>query len=128
MLPTRWADWSARPRRRTELAGPLRRVVVAGLSMGGTLTLWLAAAHPEIAGIVCINPAVEPPPEGMLELRAGAARRGRGAMAGIGSDIADPDAGGAGLRADAAAPAALAVRGRHALRAPRRDIRCPVLV
>ena len=33
------------------------KVVVAGLSMGGALTLRLGADHPEIAGLVCINPA-----------------------------------------------------------------------
>ena len=34
-------------------------MVVAGLSMGGALALWLAAHHPEIAGVVCVNPVVE---------------------------------------------------------------------
>ena len=62
MIPTRWEDWSgAAEVAYQELAAPLRQVVVAGLSMGGTLTCWLAARHPEIAGIVCVNPAVEPP-------------------------------------------------------------------
>lgn len=42
-----------------ELMGRCRSVVVAGLSMGGTLTLRLAQTHPEaIAGIVLVNPAV----------------------------------------------------------------------
>ena len=42
-----------------EPAARVDRVVVAGLSMGGSLTLWLAVRHPEIAGMVCVNPAVE---------------------------------------------------------------------
>ncbi|MHA6258833.1 alpha/beta hydrolase [Sporosarcina sp. CAU 1771] len=37
------------------------KVFVAGLSMGGTLTLYLAEKHPEIAGIMPINAAVHMP-------------------------------------------------------------------
>src|SRR5262249_13233346 len=59
MIPTSWADWSgAAEVAYQELASRCRRVIVAGLSMGGTLTVWLAAHHPEIAGIVCVNPAI----------------------------------------------------------------------
>lgn len=36
-------------------------VFVAGLSMGGTLTLYLAEKHPELAGIMPINAAVDMP-------------------------------------------------------------------
>ena len=57
MVTTRWADWSAAAERAyEELAARCSAVVVAGLSMGGTLTLWLAERHPEIAGIVLVNP------------------------------------------------------------------------
>lgn len=60
MVPTRWSDWSAAAESAYDaLAARCERVVVAGLSMGGTLTVWLAARHPEIAGIVCINPLVD---------------------------------------------------------------------
>ncbi|OCA90526.1 lipase [Bacillus sp. FJAT-27225] len=36
-------------------------VFVAGLSMGGTLTLYLAENHPELAGIMPINAAIDMP-------------------------------------------------------------------
>src|SRR5438067_3818811 len=53
MLTTGWADWSGWAEQAyQDLAGRCERVVVAGLSMGGTLTAWLAANHPEVAGIV----------------------------------------------------------------------------
>jgi carboxylesterase len=43
----------------SELRGHCRAVVVAGLSMGGTLTLRLAELHPmDIAGIILVNPSV----------------------------------------------------------------------
>ncbi|MDQ3385174.1 MAG: alpha/beta fold hydrolase [Actinomycetota bacterium] len=93
MMTTTWADWSgATEAAYTELAARCRAVVVAGLSMGGTLTAWLAARHPEVAGIVCINPAVaarEPEVKEMVTLMLGA---GETVSPGIGSDIADPDA------------------------------------
>lgn len=92
MMTTTWADWSgAAEAAYTDLAGRCRAVAVAGLSMGGTLTTWLAARHPEVAGIVCINPAVsarEPEVKEMITLMLGA---GETVSPGIGSDIADPD-------------------------------------
>lgn len=91
MIPTRWADWSAeveaayhRLRERSE------RVVVAGLSMGGTLTLWTAVHHPVVAGIICVNPAAQPQSPELLEALAAMAEAGMEVMDGIGSDIADP--------------------------------------
>ena len=58
MLTTGWADWSAEVEAAyTRLAERAERIVVAGLSMGGALTLWLGLVHPEIAGLVCVNPA-----------------------------------------------------------------------
>jgi carboxylesterase len=65
---------------------------VSGLSMGGSLALWLASRHPEIAGVVCVNPAVVAQPPEVLEMVRGMIAEGQDRMPGIGSDIADPDA------------------------------------
>lgn len=93
MMTTTWADWSAAAEASyTDLAGRCRAVVVAGLSMGGTLTAWLAGRHGRIAGIVCINPLAaprEPEVKEMVQLMLDA---GDAVAPGIGSDIADPDA------------------------------------
>ncbi len=92
MLETSWADWSAAAEAAyEELASRCERVVVAGLSMGGTLTCWLATRHPEIAGIVCVNAAAERPDEHFKEIVQGMLDQGLVVMPGIGSDIADPD-------------------------------------
>lgn len=57
---TRWPDWYATAER--ELLGLTaagRQVVVAGLSMGGALSLRLAQEHPDLVrGLVLVNPAV----------------------------------------------------------------------
>jgi carboxylesterase len=41
-----------------DLQGQCETVLVAGLSMGSLLTLWLGVEHPEVAGLVAMAPAV----------------------------------------------------------------------
>jgi carboxylesterase len=93
MVPTRFSDWLAEAERAlAELQARVgdSKVAVVGLSMGGALTLALAEAHPELAGIVCINtPAAAP--EGLAEGLASMAEAGMDVMDAIGGDIADPD-------------------------------------
>lgn len=56
---TRWGDWyEAVEREITALRARCRSVFVFGQSMGGTLTLRLAQHHPDIAGVVLVNPSV----------------------------------------------------------------------
>lgn len=92
MLPTSWSDWSSEVEAAYQrLAARVDKVVVAGLSMGGSLTAWIATRHPEIAGLVFINALAEPSPE-MREMVKQMVDAGETMMDGIGSDIADPDA------------------------------------
>jgi carboxylesterase len=92
MLGTTWADWSgeveAAYQRLAERAGP---IVVAGLSMGGSLTLWTGLQHPDVAGLVCVNPATQPQAPDVRALLDEMLAGGTEVMPGIGSDIADPD-------------------------------------
>jgi carboxylesterase len=93
MLPTRWADWlGAAEAAYQALGARTQKVVVVGLSMGGALTLRLGADHPEIAGLVCINPATQPQAPEVVEMLQGMIDSGTTTMPAIGSDIADPDA------------------------------------
>ena len=92
MLETSWADWStAAEEAYQRLAQRVEgRIVIGGLSMGGTLTVWLASRHPEVAGIVCINPLVASAGQLRDIVQAGV-DMGQETMPGIGSDIAEPD-------------------------------------
>lgn len=91
MLPTRFPDYAeAAEKAYAALAARCDRVVVAGLSMGGTLTLLLAERHPEIAGIVLVNPAAEGAAESFHEMMRGLLDAGIDRIPGIGSDIAEP--------------------------------------
>jgi carboxylesterase len=92
MLTTGWDDWTAEVEAAyRRLSARCDKVVVAGLSMGGALTVWTALQHPEVVGIVCINPAAKPD-EGLHGLVQMMLDGGDETMPGIGSDIADPDA------------------------------------
>jgi len=91
MLETGWTDWSgAAEAAYQDLAGRCDKVVVGGLSMGGTLTLWLAERHPEIAGIVLVNAAAEPPADSFREMLQGILDSGSPTMPAVGNDIAEP--------------------------------------
>lgn len=92
MVPTRWADWSAAAEAAYQrLAGRCRAVVIAGQSMGGALTLWLGAEHPEVAGLVCINPVTRPLADDVVALVREMAEAGERTLPAVGGDIADPD-------------------------------------
>jgi carboxylesterase len=90
LVGTAWPDWSASAEAAyEELAARVDKVVVVGLSMGGSLTAWLASRHPEIPGIVCVNPALSVPAEmvaALDEVLAGGTDR----IPAIGGDVADP--------------------------------------
>jgi carboxylesterase len=92
MLTTGWSDWTAEAEAAYQrLASRASSIVVAGLSMGGSLTLWLAGKHAELAGIVCINPATQPQAPEVITMIEGMIADGTTVMPGIGSDIADPN-------------------------------------
>ena len=93
MATTGWPEWSAEAERAyQELAAKTEKVVVVGLSMGGTLTAWLAAHHPEIAGIVLINAAVKPYDPDSRDFIQAMIDAGDVIAPGVGADLADPDA------------------------------------
>jgi carboxylesterase len=92
MVPTRWDDWTGEVELAYQrLAFAAERVVVVGLSMGGALTLWTALRHPEVAGIVCINPATMSQPDDVIGMVEEMLSDGTEVMPAIGGDIADPD-------------------------------------
>jgi carboxylesterase len=128
MIATSWADWSAAAEAAyTELAARCDRVVVAGLSMGGTLTVWLATRHPEIAGIVCVNPALRVPDEiaaTVREMLDGGVDR----FPAIGNDVADPDAKEAAYDATPLAPLLSLAEATTAVRDDLGKITCPLLL
>ncbi len=88
MVATRFDDWyKAAAATYAELEKRCERVVVVGLSMGGTLATLLAVEH-EPAGLVVINPQIAPPPENVIDVIQGLADEGVTTIPAIGGDIA----------------------------------------
>lgn len=86
-----WEDWTNAVGRSYEaLAARCERVVVAGLSMGGTLACWLATIRADVAGVVCLNPYIEPPAGSFLDLLRDWLDNGADMLPAIGADIARP--------------------------------------
>ncbi|MFP3900106.1 MAG: alpha/beta hydrolase [Acidimicrobiia bacterium] len=91
LAATGWSDWSAAAEAAYgDLAARVGRVVVAGLSMGGSLAAWLATRHPAIAGIVCVNPALRVP-AAVVDAARQMLEAGTDRIPSIGGDVADPD-------------------------------------
>jgi carboxylesterase len=129
MLPTRWKDWSTAVKDAyDDLASRTRRVIVAGLSMGGTLAVWLATCHPEIGGLVAINPFIEPPAESFREMLRGALEAGTETMSGIGSDIALEGVEELAYPSSPIAPMLSMMEATDTIAADLGRIRCPVLL
>ena len=129
MLATRWEDWAGCAERAyRDLAARCDKVVVSGLSMGGTLTTWLAVHHPEIAGIVLVNPAIEPPAASFREMIGSMLEQGHATMPAVGNDVADPAVTELAYDATPLAPLASMFEAVEELHARLGDVRCPVLL
>nr|WP_159765112.1 alpha/beta fold hydrolase [Streptomyces sp. HM190] len=91
MNATSWQDWSeVIDKAYVDLASRCDRVVVAGLSMGGALTAWLASRHPEILGIIVVNPLIDPTAPLWAALTAAGEAADGEYLPEVGSDIALP--------------------------------------
>ena len=94
-MTTDWSDWSGEAAAAYErLADRVEQIVVIGLSMGGTLTLWTGLERqndPKLKGLICVNAATAPQPDDVIEMVQEMIDEGNEVMPGIGSDIADPD-------------------------------------
>ena len=133
MVKTGWADWwRCADEAYRELAERCRRrrarVVVAGLSMGGTLAAFLAAEHAEIAGLVLVNPYVEPPAPSFRDLLRGMRDSGGTSIPSIGSDIADTGVKEVTYDATPIAPLLSLCEALDDLQPRLGRITCPVLV
>ncbi len=129
MNATSWADWSAAAedalaKLEARVTG---KVVVVGLSMGGSLTGYLGTRHPELAGLVFINAAVTLPPD-MREGVQALLDSGMEYMDGIGSDIADPDSFENAYEKTPLKPLLSLLDAEEATKPHLGAIRCPSLI
>lgn len=97
--------------------------------MGGSLTLWLAERHPEIAGIILVNPAAEPGDFGDFIVGAKAVLDSGGTfLPGVAGDIANPKAKELGYDRAPAKSLISLIEGLQALRPKLANIKMPALL
>ena len=129
MVPTRWEDWSGAAEAHFQaLAARCDHVAVVGLSMGGTLTCWLAERHPHLSGVALVNPLVRAPD---AEFRAGVRAlvdAGTQTFDAIGSDIKKEGSTEAAYPGTPLAAVLSLFDGADGVEAALADIHCPVLV
>jgi carboxylesterase len=130
MAKYRWADWTAAVEAAyVDLSKRTEKIVVAGLSMGGSLTLWLAERHPPIAGIIAINPVVESDDfSAFVEAAAALLAAGEDFMPGVAGDIADPNSKELGYDRIPNVAVKPLIDGVSAVKAKLNAIKCPALV
>jgi carboxylesterase len=129
MVDTRWSDWSATADvAYQELAARSDGVVVVGLSMGGTLSVWLAEHHPEIAGLALVNPLIAPPDADSIGFIQAMIDGGDEIAPGIGSDIAMEGAVEAAYPGSPLRAALSLFAGASGVEADLESVTCPVLV
>jgi carboxylesterase len=92
MVVTGWSDWTGEvSAAHARLAERVDAIIVVGLSMGGSLTLWSGLHLDNIVGLVCVNPATAPQGADVIEMLEDLLADGVEIAPSIGSDIADPD-------------------------------------
>src|SRR5918997_4380100 len=91
MNQTRWEDWNCHVERAfLDLRAECDRVFVCGLSMGGGLAIRIAEQQgAAVAGVAVVNPSIGSADPRMRALPV--LRHLVPSLAGIGSDIAQPD-------------------------------------
>ena len=128
MLPTRFEDYErAAGAAYAQLASRCERVVVTGLSMGGTLATILAIEH-EPAGLIAINPQISPPPEEVREVVRGLVDEGVSTIPAIGGDIAKEDTEELAYAATPVAALLSFIERCQGLEAELARVTCPVLL
>lgn len=128
MVATGWDDWSkAALAAYDELAGRCDRIVMAGLSLGGALTAWVATRRPEVAGIVCVNPMVRLD-RGIADMARQMLVEGQDRLPAIGGDIADPEEREVAYEHAPLAPLLSFGEGLDGFRDDLSGITCPLLL
>jgi carboxylesterase len=124
---TRWPDWyTAVERELLDLSQRCSRVFVAGLSMGGALTLRLAQERPDaVAGIIVVNPSIHTHRADMKALPV--LRHVVRSVSGITNDIKKPGQDELGYRRTPLRPLYSLTQMWRDVSARLDDITCPLL-
>jgi carboxylesterase len=128
MFGTTWDDWTAAAAAAFgRLTAGCERVVIAGLSMGATLGLWLCTRYAHVAGLVCVNPLVRVPAD-VVGLVHDLLEGGETSIPAIAGDIADPEGHEQAYPQTPLEPLLSLAEGADHLRPKLGTISCPMLL
>lgn len=127
---SRWSDYVAAAAGAFEgLSAPGRPVVVVGHSTGGALAARLAADGHDVAGLVAINPFVDPPAASFRDILRLVREQGHRSVPVQWRDAADPEAVHEGALPEIPVATLLSVcEGLDALVGDLPSVTCPALV
>jgi carboxylesterase len=129
MIPTRWPDYvEAAEAAYRDMAGRCDAVALVALSVGGTLSCWLAENHAEVAGMVLVNPFIDPPADSFRDVLRGVLDSGTDVAPGVGSDIAKEGMDELAYPGTPIEAALSLFEGIDAVAARLDEVRCPVLL
>ncbi|MGC2168551.1 MAG: alpha/beta fold hydrolase [Acidimicrobiales bacterium] len=129
MMTTTWADWTQSAEAAfDDLASRCERVAIVGLSMGGSLTAYLAERHVDLAGCVFINPMIKVPPAEIVEGLDALLAAGVESYESIGSDVKKDGVFESSYDATPLAPAKTLFEGVAHVNDDLARITCPVLL
>jgi len=129
LVPMRWEDWSGAAEAHFQaLAARCDHVMVVGLSMGGSLTCWLAERHRHLAGIALVNPLVHAPGDDLRTMLQGMLDAGEVTTDGIGGDIKKEGVVEFGYDRTPLAAIHSTFEGADEVEAGLEGIHCPVLL
>lgn len=125
----RFPDWTAFVEGAlADLRGRARKIVVVGLSMGGTLACWLCEHHRDIAGLILINPLIEQTSAENLERLHHELEEERATYPNNRSDIKDPRQSGFGYGETPIRPLLSALEGAEEVAGHLDEIVAPILM
>ena len=129
LIPTRWADYRAAAEGAyAAMAARCDSVALVALSMGASLACSLAENHPEVVGMVLVNPFVDPPADSFRDVLRGVLDSGTEVAPGVGSDIAMEGSTELAYPGSPIAAALSMFEGLDVVSAALDRIRCPVLL
>lgn len=128
LAETNFVDWASAAEKELEgLIDRTQRVVVVGLSMGGTIGCWLATRH-LLDALIVINPLVKPPVPELLTALEQAVSGGTTVMAMRGNDTKKPNVDGGGYDVAPLGSLLTLLASTGHLENELKSIVCPVLI
>lgn len=129
LMDMTWDDWAgAAQLALDELASRTGNVIVLGIGMGATLGCWVAAMHPEVLGVIAINPRTVPVPQEAIDMMGAMIADGAMLTQPLGPDVSDQTIPVVGYDTVPVATLISMFQAIDDMAGHWSDLKCPVLI